>query len=109
MAGNDRRHLGDGVSIQRRGKVWWIDLYHSKKRFRQSLETYDVGEALIMAAKFHLELRAQEILMELSRCPVRITNVKNRKRVLSFLFYNLYGKGGKWMKKDREGVRDDRQ
>ncbi len=102
MAGNDRRNLGAGVTIQRRGKVWWIHLYHSKKQFRQSLGTYDVGEALLMAYKFRRELDAQRSLIDLSRCPVRIPNVKNRERVLNFLFDNLYDERGKWMKKSKK-------
>ncbi len=90
MASKDRQYLGDGLAIQRRGKVWWIDLYHSKKRFRQSLETQDVGEALLMANKFRKELEAQKSLIELSRYAARIPNVKNRERVLNFLFDKLY-------------------
>lgn len=60
MAKDDRHFLGDGVAIQRRGTIWWLDVYREGERLRHSLATRDKGEAVMMAGSVLTMLKDQE-------------------------------------------------
>lgn len=60
MAKHDRHYLGDGVAIQRRGEVWWLDVYRQGERFRHSLATRDKGKAVMMAGSVLTMIKDQE-------------------------------------------------
>lgn len=64
MAKHDRLHFGDGVAIQRRGKVWWLDLYRAGERTRVSLRTHDEGVATMMASQVKQQIRARKGLID---------------------------------------------
>ncbi|MFN7971342.1 MAG: tyrosine-type recombinase/integrase [Acidobacteriota bacterium] len=45
---NDRRGLG---SIFRRGRIWWVQVYHRNKRYRESSHSTERGDALRLLKK----------------------------------------------------------
>ncbi len=47
MTKKGRHYFGEGVAIQRRGTIWWLDFYRSGKRIRRSLETSEMSYALM--------------------------------------------------------------
>lgn len=58
----ERIYLGDGVAIQLRGHVWWLDIYRKGKRSRQSLRTANRKMALMKAITHMREGCSHEIL-----------------------------------------------
>jgi integrase len=81
MAKRDRHYLGDGVAIQLRGRVWALDIYRTGKRFRRSLGTLDVGEALMKADKLRKDLEIREELIKLSTFLAAIPEEEKRQEI----------------------------